>query len=224
MKKYAIIVAGGAGVRMGTATPKQFLLLHDKPVLWYTLNAFLKAFSDLQIILVLPEAHFEKGNSLVEDLQATDRITLVKGGETRFHSVKNGLQQVTGEAVVFVHDGVRCLVTPALITLCFEQTLEKGSAIPAIAATDSIRIVENGVHKVADRDNVRIIQTPQTFLSKLLLPAFNKEYNPTFTDEATVVEASGTPVFLAEGDHNNIKITRTADLLLAERILAERKA
>jgi 2-C-methyl-D-erythritol 4-phosphate cytidylyltransferase len=223
MKKFAIIVAGGAGVRMGSAIPKQFLLLHNKPVLWYTLNAFLRAFSDLHVILVLPEAHFEKGHSIAGDLQATERVTLVKGGDTRFHSVQNGLQEVPSDAVVFVHDGVRCLITPELITQCYAQAVEKGSAIPAITATDSIRIVEGDTHKVANRDNIRIIQTPQTFLSNLLLPAFDKEYNPAFTDEATVVEASGLPVFLIEGDHNNIKITRAADLLLAERILDDRQ-
>lgn len=223
MNKFAIIVAGGAGVRMGTTVPKQFLLLNNKPVLWYTLYAFLKAYSDLKIILVLPEAHIEKGKSIVADLNATERVTLVNGGETRFHSVKNGLAKVSGDAVVFVHDGVRCLVTAELIQRCYNQAIELGSAIPAITATDSIRIMENDHHRIVNRDHIRIIQTPQTFLSNILVPAFDQDYTETFTDEATVAEASGHPVFLTEGEHNNIKITRSADLLLAERILNERK-
>lgn len=225
MQKIAIIVAGGAGVRMGSAIPKQFLLLHGKPVLQYTLQAFLAAYNDLKIILVIPDAHFDKGNGLIEELQAADRIKLVQGGETRFHSVKNGLAHVLADnTVVFVHDGVRCMITPDLIRRCYEQTLEKGSAIPAITATDSIRIVneENGSHKAANRDYIRIIQTPQTFLSQIIIPAFSQPYTPTFTDEATVVEQNGTTVYLTEGEYNNIKITRAADLLLAENILSEK--
>lgn len=225
MQKIAIIVAGGAGVRMGSAIPKQFLLLHGKPVLQYTLQAFLAAYNDLKIILVIPDAHFDKGNGLIEELQAADRIKLVQGGETRFHSVKNGLAHVPADnTVVFVHDGVRCMITPDLIRRCYEQTLEKGSAIPAITATDSIRIVneENGSHKAANRDYIRIIQTPQTFLSQIIIPAFSQPYTPTFTDEATVVEQNGTTVYLTEGEYNNIKITRAADLLLAENILSEK--
>ncbi|RXK86436.1 2-C-methyl-D-erythritol 4-phosphate cytidylyltransferase [Filimonas effusa] len=240
MQKIAIIVAGGAGVRMGSATPKQFLLLHGKPVLQYSLQAFLDAYDDLKIILVIPEAHFDKGNQIIEDLQAAHRVTMVNGGETRFHSVKNGLAQIslqnwliantavnkseesaeTQNAVVFVHDGVRCLISKELIRRCYEQTIEKGSAIPAVTATDSIRIMENGIPKVANRDNIRIIQTPQTFLSNLLLEAFAQTYNPLFTDEATVVEAANHPIFLTEGEYNNIKITRPADLLLAESIIS----
>ena len=227
MQKIAIIVAGGAGVRMGSATPKQFLLLHGKPVLQYTLQAFLAAYDDLKIILVIPEAHFDKGNQIIDALQAAHRIKMVNGGETRFHSVKNGLahfasqSKVVENAVVFVHDGVRCLISKELIRRCYEQTIEKGSAIPAVTATDSIRVIENGIPKVANRDNIRIIQTPQTFLSHLLVEAFAQTYNPSFTDEATVVEAANHQIFLTEGEYNNIKITRPADLLLAESILTE---
>lgn len=208
---------------MASVLPKQFLLLQNQPVLWHTLRSFLSAYDDLQVILVLPAPHLEQGHQLVQSLeQAADRITLVAGGATRFHSVQNGLQQVPEDSVVFVHDGVRCLVSPELIRRCYTQTLEKGSAIPAVAATDSIRIqLSDNQHQVADRNKVRIIQTPQTFLSSVLFPAFSQPYSDAFTDEATVVEASGQPVFLIEGDYNNIKITRPADLLLAEQLLAE---
>jgi len=129
----------------------------------------------------------------------------------------------TTNAIVFVHDGVRCLLTTDLIKRCFEQALSKGSAIPAVAATDSIRIAgKDEESKIADRNQVRIIQTPQTFKAELLLPAFNQEYTEAFTDEATVVEAFGNKIYLIEGEYNNLKITRPIDLLVADMILTER--
>ncbi len=225
MKKFAVIVAGGSGQRMGADTPKQFLLLKGKPLLWHTLQAFLSAFDDLQIILVLPASHMLEAEEIRRGLLSDQtRVFPVAGGETRFHSVQNGLKLVNGPAVVFVHDGVRCLVTKELIRKCYAQALEKGSAIPAVAATDSIRIVNADGHKVADRSQVRIIQTPQTFLSDVLLPAFDQSYTANFTDEATVAEAFGREVFLIDGEYENIKITRPADLLIATSILDQRSA
>ncbi len=222
MKKYAVIVAGGSGQRMGTSIPKQFLLLQGKPLLWYSLQVFLQAFDDLQIILVVPADNLAEGEQLAKELDGDTRIRVITGGSTRFHSVQNGLACVTSPSIVFVHDGVRCLVSADLIRRCYTQALEKGSAIPAVAATDSIRVVEGTGHLVMDRSRVRIIQTPQTFQSELLLPAFQRDYTDSFTDEATVVEASGKEVFLIEGEYTNIKITRPVDLLVAERILADR--
>jgi 2-C-methyl-D-erythritol 4-phosphate cytidylyltransferase len=224
MKKYAVIVAGGSGTRMGNVIPKQFLLLKGKPLLWYTIDSFLRAFEDMQIILVLPKDHFVKGEKIACQLNAENKIMIVSGGSTRFDSVKEGLSLVKEESVVFVHDGVRCLISVPLIKRCYNQTLEKGSAIPAVAVTDSIRILKNGLHEVKDRQQVRIIQTPQTFLSSILLPAFEQEYNECFTDEATVVEASGKQIFLTEGEYDNIKITRPIDLLVAEKIIEDRLA
>ncbi|SDX27665.1 2-C-methyl-D-erythritol 4-phosphate cytidylyltransferase [Hydrobacter penzbergensis] len=222
MKKYAVIVAGGNGQRMGTEVPKQFLLLKNKPVLWHTIHTFLESYPDMQIILVVPEEHQQAGEKIIADLQASARTTIVHGGSTRFHSVQNGLKKIQEPAVVFVHDGVRCLVSKALIHRCYEAALAHGSAIPAVAATDSIRIAEGTSSKVADRNKVRIVQTPQTFLSEVLLPAFNTPYNEVFTDEATVVEASGKTVHLVQGEHSNIKITRPVDLLIAESIMVDR--
>ena len=224
MKKYAVIVAGGSGVRMGSSIPKQFLLLQNKPVLWHTVRTFLHTYDDLDIVLVVSSGQEAAGRQLADDLAAGKRVRVTHGGATRFHSVQNGLLFVKEDAVIFVHDGVRCLVSAELIRRCYEQTIEKGSAIPAVAATDSIRIVEGATHRVADRSQVRIIQTPQTFLSTILLPAFAVPYNDAFTDEATVVEASGTAVHLIEGEYENLKITRPADLLLAERIISERQS
>ncbi|WP_207496538.1 2-C-methyl-D-erythritol 4-phosphate cytidylyltransferase [Aridibaculum aurantiacum] len=222
MKKYAVIVAGGSGVRMGGAVPKQFLLLKGKPVISYTLQAFLQVFEDLHVILVLPQNHVQEGEAIVQSMKLHDRVTIVQGGDSRFQSVKNGLAHVTDPSVVFVHDGVRCMVSHELIKQCYEQALDKGSAIPAIAATDSIRIAEASHHYVMDRNKVRIIQTPQTFLSSVLLPAFEQPYNDAFTDEATVVEANDVTTHLINGEESNIKITRPLDLLIAEAILDKR--
>jgi 2-C-methyl-D-erythritol 4-phosphate cytidylyltransferase len=219
MKKFAVIVAGGSGQRMKSAIPKQFLLLKDKPLLWYPVDAFLNAFDDLQIILVLPAEFLSTGEDLRKSFVEKDRIQIVCGGETRFHSVQNGLRKVQNDSVIFVHDGVRCLVNTDLIRRCYIQAIEKGSAIPAVAATDSIRIVEGEKSIVADRTAIRIIQTPQTFRSEIILPAFGLEYSKSFTDEGTVVEASGKEIFLIEGDYSNIKITRPVDLLIAEKII-----
>ncbi|HJV18765.1 MAG TPA: 2-C-methyl-D-erythritol 4-phosphate cytidylyltransferase [Sediminibacterium sp.] len=225
MKKFALITAGGSGSRMGTALPKQFLLLHGKPVLWHTIRAFQEAYADIHFILVIPAAHAEAGKALLEELHLTAQSELVEGGATRFHSVQNGLQNVEPGSIVFVHDGVRCLVTPDLIRRSGEQAAALGSAIPAVASTDSVRITDaQGGHQSIDRNRVRIIQTPQTFRSDIILPAFQQAYRDAFTDEATVVEAAGTPVFMIEGEYGNIKITRPADLLVAETILQERSA
>jgi len=224
MKKYAVIVAGGSGQRMGTDIPKQFLLLQQKPLLWYTLYTFLTAFDDLHIILVLPKNNIPEGESISKSLGAEKRIVIAEGGTTRFHSVQNGLQFITGPSIVFVHDGVRCLVSKELIQRCYEQAMSKGSAIPAVVATDSIRMMDDEDHHVINRNNIRIIQTPQTFQSHILLPAFQQPYDESFTDEATVVEASGEQVYLIEGDQNNIKITRPLDLVIAEKILSGRSA
>jgi 2-C-methyl-D-erythritol 4-phosphate cytidylyltransferase len=221
MKKYAVIVAGGSGQRMGTETPKQFLLLKGKPVLQYTLNTFLHTFNDLEVILVLPQQHIEKGNEIIKHMNVEERVQIVAGGETRFHSVKNGLQNITEPSVIFVHDGVRCLVSKQLIVNCYRVAIEKGSAIPTVSPADSLRVVEGSSHHVIDRDKVRIIQTPQTFSSHILLPAFEQEYRTLFTDEATVVEAAGSEVYLIEGEHANLKITRPIDLYIAEKILEE---
>jgi 2-C-methyl-D-erythritol 4-phosphate cytidylyltransferase len=221
MKKFAVIVAGGNGLRMGAFIPKQFLTLKGKPVIWYTVNTFLHAYEDMQVILVLPEEHIERGEEIISSFNQQQRITITKGGSTRFHSVQNGLNLVEEDAIVFVHDGVRSMVSTTLIKRCYEHALMKGSAIPAVAATDSIRIADGEHSVVADRAKVKIIQTPQTFRSNIILPAFSQVYSDAFTDEATVVEAYGTKVFLCEGDYNNIKITRPVDLLVAEKILEE---
>lgn len=219
MKKYAVIVAGGSGQRMGSDVPKQFLLLKGKPLLQYTIEAFLQAYSDMQIILVLPEQQFARGQEIVSQINTPERVQITSGGATRFHSVQNGLKLITEPSIVFVQDGVRCLVSPDLIKRCYSQALLKGSAIPAVTAVDSIRLADGLSHYTIDRNKVFIIQTPQTFQSAILIEAFQQEYKEAFTDEATVVEASGRQVFLIEGEYNNLKVTRPIDLFIAEKLL-----
>ncbi|MDO6432039.1 2-C-methyl-D-erythritol 4-phosphate cytidylyltransferase [Flavitalea sp. BT771] len=219
MKKYAVIVAGGSGHRMGTQVPKQFLLLHGKPVLWYTLEVFLRAYEDLDIILVAPEEHMETARTVVYATMAPERVRIVEGGATRFQSVRNGLQPICEEAVIFVHDGVRCLLSTELVHSCYEQAVRLGSAIPVVDSKDSVRVVTGADSAAIDRSRVKLVQTPQTFLSRILLPAYAQEYRESFTDEASVVEASGGKVHLVAGETNNIKITTPIDLVIAEKLL-----
>lgn len=223
MEKYAVIVAGGTGTRMGTQIPKQFLLLKGKPVLWHTLTAFLASFPDLRVILVLPGQFIAEGQAAADITTDPLRITIIEGGDTRFQSVKNGLQIVPDESIVFVHDGVRCLITPALIRLCYEEALRKGNAIPAVTAVDSVRISTTDGNKMIDRGKVHLIQTPQTFISRILKDAFKAGYREIFTDEASVAEYAGHEIHLIEGETHNLKITRPIDLHIAEKILEERE-
>ena len=219
MLKYAIIVAGGSGTRMGGNLPKQFLLLNKKPVLYYTIRTFLRAYDDLKIVLVLPHAYTDMGQEIVSAWFNDGRTRITEGGDTRFQSVKNGLQMVGGESIIFVHDGVRCLLSQALIHACYEKAIETGSAIPVVASKDSVRLMTGEGNVVADRSKVMMVQTPQTFQSKILIPAFDVDYNDKFTDEAIVVEASGQKVTLVQGEETNIKITTPLDLVIAENLL-----
>jgi 2-C-methyl-D-erythritol 4-phosphate cytidylyltransferase len=219
MKKYAVIVAGGSGTRMGSDLPKQFMLLKEKPLLYYPIYTFLNTYSDLDVILVLPVDHVAKGQEIIDAYFDKDRIHIAEGGDTRFQSVKNGLQFVREDSIVFVHDAVRCLVSKELIERCFKTAVETGSAVPAISSKDSVRLVNEEGNDPFDRTKVMLIQTPQTFHSKILLPAFQIDYKDKFTDEATVIEAFGLKISLVEGEENNIKITRPLDLQIAEQLM-----
>ncbi|HMJ45970.1 MAG TPA: 2-C-methyl-D-erythritol 4-phosphate cytidylyltransferase [Ferruginibacter sp.] len=222
MKKYAIIVAGGTGSRMNNPIPKQFLLLKGKPLLFYPINVFLNAFDDCKVILVLPEEFIAAGQEIIDAYFDYNRIQIIAGGRTRFHSVQNGLQMVNEESIVFVHDSVRCLLTAALIQRCYDAAILNGSAIPVVGCKDSVRLVTEDTNESIDRELVKMVQTPQVFHSKIILPAFNIDYKDKFTDEATVIEAFGLKVFLVEGEEDNIKITRPSDLHTAEMILDAR--
>lgn len=220
MKKFAIIVAGGTGSRMNNSTPKQFLLLQGKPVLYHTIKSFLQSYDDMHIILVLPKEHIAAGQEIIDAFFDYNRIQIAIGGSTRFHSVQNGLQLVKEESIVFVHDAVRCLVSVDLIKRCFDTTIEQGSAIPVIASKDSVRLITDEGNEALERAAVKLVQTPQTFHSKILIPAYQIDYKDRFTDEATVVEAFGLKVVLVEGEENNFKITRPVDLFIAEHLLS----
>lgn len=221
MKKYAVIVAGGTGSRMNSYIPKQFLLIKNKPLLFYTINVFLKAYDDMEIILVLPEEHISKGQEIVDAFFDTSRISICPGGRTRFHSVQNGLSLITEDCIIFVHDGVRCLLTKDLVKRCYKQAKKSGSAIPVITSKDSVRLISGGgeAHIAIDRNTVKLVQTPQTFHSKILLNAFKIDHKEKFTDEAMVVEEFGIKVYLIEGEENNIKITTPGDMFVAEQII-----
>jgi 2-C-methyl-D-erythritol 4-phosphate cytidylyltransferase len=220
MKKYAVLVAGGNGTRMGSSLPKQYLHLNNQPILLHTLKAFVSAYDDIQIILVLPESYIDYTKSILEENNFLYPMQFVTGGETRFHSVQNGLKAISDEGIVFVHDAVRCLVSADLIRRCYDQALENGSAIPVVPMKDSVRMVdENNMNHAVSRSKLRLVQTPQTFQTNVLLPAFECIYHDSFTDEATVVEAHGQKVHLIEGEDTNIKITSPVDLLIATAYL-----
>ena len=219
MKKYAIVVAGGVGSRMGGQLPKQFMPLKDKPVLYYSIRTFLDSYDDLQIILVLPVAFIDMGQEIIDAWFEKDRIRITTGGDTRFQSVKNGLKMVEEESIVFVHDAVRCLVSVDLVRRCYDMAMQTGSAIPVILSKDSVRLIDKEGSEPIDRNKVVFVQTPQTFHSKILLAAYQIDYKDKFTDEATVVEAYGLKVSLTEGEETNIKITRPIDLFTAEYIV-----
>ncbi len=221
MKKYAIIVAGGSGNRMQTNIPKQFLMLKGKPILYYAINTFLKTFTDCSIILVLPEEHIAAGQEIIDAFFGYERIELTVGGRTRFHSVQNGLLKVKdNDCVIFVHDAVRPFVDSELLQNCYNCVLENGSAVPVIECKDSVRMLVEKGNETVDRNLVKLVQTPQAFHSKIILPAFfGIDYKDKFTDEATVVEAFGLNISLVNGNTNNIKITNPTDLILAESIL-----
>jgi 2-C-methyl-D-erythritol 4-phosphate cytidylyltransferase len=204
---------------MGGNLPKQFMLLKDKPVLYYTLKTFLEAYNDLQIILVLPADYIDKGQEIADSYFDKNHIRITGGGETRFQSVKNGLALIGEESIIFVHDGVRCLLSVDLIHRCYEMAFATGSAVPVIPCKDSVRLLKQENSEAIDRNKVMLVQTPQTFHSKILLPAFQIDYKDKFTDEATVVESYGMKVSLVEGEETNIKITKAVDLLIAEKVL-----
>ena len=225
MKKFAIIVAGGSGSRMNNSTPKQFLLLKNKPVLFYSVNTFLQTFSDCKIILVLPEEHVGVGQEIIDAFFDYKSIQIVIGGRTRFHSVQNGLALVDDEdSVVFVHDAVRPLLSTNLIQRCYDSVLEFGTAIPVVDCKDSVRIITESGNEAVERNTIKLVQTPQAFHGKILLPSFfGIDYKDKFTDEASVVEAFGLKVALVEGEEENVKITKATDLLIAGAILNSRE-
>lgn len=218
MKKVAIIVAGGSGQRMETDLPKQFLTIRGRSLFMYSIDAFVNAFDEVEIILVLPLAYHDYAKEIINKSDYNkDLIKIVLGGQTRFDSVKNGLNQVGNDAIVFIHDAVRCLVSSDLIRRCYLKCMNNGSAIPVIPLRDSMRkLNEDGYSQVVSREEHRLVQTPQVFFGKDIKNAFNVDYTSSFTDEASVMEFAGYNVCLLDGEESNIKITYPDDLLFAE--------
>ncbi|MEG1547007.1 MAG: 2-C-methyl-D-erythritol 4-phosphate cytidylyltransferase [Bacteroides sp.] len=219
MKKYILIVAGGKGLRMGGEIPKQFLVLGNCPVLMHTIRAFYEYDSSIHIILVLPSDQQTYWRKLCDSYSFGIPYEMADGGETRFHSVLNGLRLITEDGLVGVHDGVRPFVSREVIAHCFEAAAEKRAVIPVIGIMETVRCLAEGISKTVDRNNYKLVQTPQVFTTSLLKQAYNQTYTPAFTDDASVVEALNVPVCLVEGNRENIKITTPFDIKVANALL-----
>ena len=219
MDRYAILVAGGKGLRMGSDIPKQFLPLRGRPVLMHTIDVFRRTYPDIHIILVLPREQQDYWRQLCGQHDYDVEVCVADGGETRFHSVHNGLSLIPDDArgVVGVHDGVRPFVSPETIRRCFEAAEDFGAVVPVVPVVETVRqLLADGSSMTVDRNTYRLVQTPQTFDIQLLKKAYGQPFDPFFTDDASVVEAMGHPIKLVEGNNENIKLTNPADLKLAE--------
>ena len=222
MRRYFIVVAGGKGLRMGQSLPKQFIVLGGKPVLMHTLEQLHKCEPDAEIILVLPKEHESYWTGLVKDFHFELQVRIAYGGVTRYQSVKNGLELVSQEddVLVAVHDGVRPFVSEKTVHACFETAQRKGCCIPVVCPVESVRLRESdGETEPYDRNRCYLVQTPQVFKAGIIRRAYAKDFQQTFTDDASVVEANGEKVFLVEGDRENIKLTTPLDLLIAGALI-----
>ena len=219
--EYVIITAGGKGLRMGSDIPKQFLPIGNKPVLMRTMERFREYSADLQIILVLPEAQQDYWHQLCAEYHFDVEYMLANGGQTRFHSVQNGLAKVPDDAigVVGVHDGVRPFPSIEVIRNCYETARTAKAVIPVIPVVETVRHLEGEQSKTVPRNDYRLVQTPQTFDIQLLKAANRQPYNDGFTDDASVVESFGYEITLVEGNRENIKITTPYDMKIAEVLI-----
>lgn len=216
MKKHIIIVAGGKGLRMGGDIPKQFLPVCGKPVLMRTLEAFRTYDPSIHIVLVLPVSQQTYWKELCRTYRFELPHDIADGGETRFHSVMNGLALVEGDGLVGVHDGVRPFVSQEVIARCYEEASRQKAVIPVVGVVETVRHLTDEGSETVPRDQYRLVQTPQVFDAALLRRAYQQEYTALFTDDASVVEALGEKVHLVEGNRENIKLTTPFDLKLAE--------
>ena len=219
MKKHVIIVAGGKGLRMGGEIPKQFLPIGGKPVLMRTIEAFYAYDASIHVILVLPVSQQSYWKELCSTYAFDLPHDIADGGETRFHSVKNGLALVEGEGTVGVHDGVRPFVSQEVIARCYSEAKSKNAVIPVIGVVETVRCLDGEDSVTVPRDQYKLVQTPQVFDVALLQKAYNQEFTDMFTDDASVVEALGERVYLVEGNRENIKLTTPFDLKLAEMLI-----
>ncbi|NOQ71538.1 MAG: 2-C-methyl-D-erythritol 4-phosphate cytidylyltransferase [Crocinitomix sp.] len=218
--RTVIISAGGIGKRMGARIPKQFLNLNNRPVLFHTIEKFAQFDPEIQIIVVLPANQIDYWKALCSKNNFLIEHAIVKGGKERFFSVKNGLALAKGK-VIGVHDAVRPLVSEAVIANCFATALEKGAAIPVFDINESIREINSNGSIAVNRNNYKLVQTPQCFQNEILKSAYALEFSEQFTDDASVVEKNGTTIHLIEGNEANIKITRPIDLRMAETLISD---
>lgn len=221
-KKFALIVAGGSGNRMGASVPKQFLEIKGKPLLMYTFETFLGFDPEIKFVLVLPETQIDHWKKLCAKHAFVTPYKLAAGGTNRFRSVKNGLDKINDDGIVFIHDGVRPLVTKKTIESCYKQARLSGNALPVIPPSESIRFADENGNKALDRRNYFLVQTPQTFRVNFIKEAYEKAPHEDFTDDASVLESSGHKIHLVDGNRENIKITWPQDLILAESFLLSR--
>jgi len=219
MKYYAIIVAGGSGNRMQTETPKQFLLLNNLPVLMHTVKAFALSDSQPKILIVLNQEQHNYWARLCEEFNFRIPHQVIAGGTERFHSVKNAIDSIEEESFVAIHDAVRPLISKTLIDSCFNKAVELGNVIAAVQSSDSVRMLRADKTSALKRNEIYLVQTPQTFSLPVLKEAYKQEFNNSFTDDASVVESIGYEINIIEGERNNIKITYPIDLELAELLL-----
>ncbi len=219
--RAAIIVAGGVGFRMGTTIPKQFLLLHGKPVLSYCLRAFYEFDPNLRLIVVLPKEHIDLWKEVGKEISLEIPHEIVAGGEERFFSVRNGIQELKDETLVAVHDGVRPLVSAQTIERVFNAAEEHGAAVPVLPVTDTLRQISDADSKWVDRSQYVRVQTPQCFKVADLRAAYDQPFSSEFTDDASVVEKAGMAIHLVKGNPENLKITGPEDLPVAEAFLPQ---
>jgi len=219
MKYYAIIVAGGSGNRMQTETPKQFLLLKNLPILMHTIKAFAQSESQPKILLVLNQEQQAYWRRLCDEFNFRIPHQVIDGGTERFHSVKNAIYTIEEDSFVAIHDAVRPLVSKALIDSSYKEAVQQGNVIAAVQSSDSVRLFKNEKTSALKRDEIYLVQTPQTFSLKILKEAYSQEFDSHFTDDASVVESIGYNINIIEGERNNIKITYPIDLELAELLL-----
>lgn len=222
LKEYALIVAGGKGTRMKTKLPKQFLELNDLPVLMHTINAFYRYNQNTEVILVLPEDDFQLWEELCVKHSFNKNIKVQKGGDSRFQSVKNGLNMIEDEGLVAIHDGVRPLVSEDIIGASYRLAAVHDSAVAAVRLKESIRMTDQDNTKAMDRSRFRLIQTPQTFKTKLIKQAYEGKEDSSLTDDASVAERAGHIISLFEGSYENIKITTPEDLVVAKALMDAR--
>jgi len=221
-REHAIIVAGGKGTRIRHTLPKQFIEVAGKPVLFHTLEAFHRYSASLHIVLVLPADDLKIWDDLVTRYHFPIPVTLQTGGETRFQSVKRGLEKIAGQGLVAIHDGVRPLVSEDIIGASFRLAAVHGTAVAAVRLKESIRETDQDTTRAVDRSKFRMIQTPQTFDVDLIKKAYEHREEPGMTDDASVAEQAGHSISLFEGSYENIKITTAEDLIVAETLLKSR--